>query len=490
MNPDVLPSREDIRNAFQQGEEAVLAVFDTLTAIIRELTAKNQALEDQIGKNSRNSSKRPSSDGLNKPAPKSRREKSGKQSGGQKGHAGHRLEPVEKPDYVEPHSVVQCVHCQADLSNVAVSKVEKRQVFDLPPIRLEVTEHQGEVKACPHCGTVNTAAFPEGVKRPTQYGPRARAYMVYLNVYHFIPLERTAEILSEMCGQTISDGTVCATAVDMAEIVAPVNERLKTYLIETEDPVHFDETGARVNGKLEWLHSASTQQATYYTIHPKRGSEAINAIDILPQRQGWNIQDALPSYLKYLDAKHGLCNAHLVRELVFLIERHDQEWATGFLELLLDIKAKVERAKELGQTALERQQLTIFEQCYDFVVAWGECDNPPPMRAPNERGRLKQSKARNLLDRLLAHKDKVLAFAYDFAVPFDNNLAERDIRMVKVQQKVSGCFRSAEGANVFCLVRSYISTARKNGQRVLDVLGQAFRGSPYAPPFILTQPTE
>ena len=158
--------------------------------------------------------------------------------------------------------------------------------------------------------------------------------------------------------------------------------------------------------------------------------------------------------MKYLDAKHGLCNAHLVRELVFLIEHQAQEWAESFLDLLLDMKAKVEQAKALGQTALSRQQLTIFEQCYDFTVAWGGCDNPPPVRAPNERGRLKQSKARNLLDRLIAHKDKVLAFVYDFCVPFDNNLAERDIRMVKVQQKVSGCFRSADGANVFCQERS------------------------------------
>jgi len=487
MKPSLLSTREDIHAAYQQGEEAVLALFEEQTKIIRGLETSIQALEDQIAKNSRNSSKPPSSDGLNKPAPKSRREKSGKPSGGQKGHEGHRLEPVEKPNYVEPLPVVQCAHCQANLADVAASKIEKRQVFDLPPVCLEVTEYQGEVKTCPHCGQVNTAAFPEGVNQPTQYGPRVRAQMVYLNVGHFIPLERAAEILSEMCGQNISDGTVYAADVAMAEIVAPVNEQVRAYLIETEEPVHFDETGARLNGKLEWLHSASTQQATYYAIHPKRGSEAIDDIDILPKRKGWSIHDALPSYLKYLDAKHGLCNAHLVRELVFLIERHCQEWASGFLELLLEMKAKVERAKELGQTALSRQQLTIFEQCYDFAVAWGECDNPPPVRMPNKRGRLKQSRARNLLNRLIAHKDKVLAFVYDFAVPFDNNLAERDIRMVKVQQKVSGGFRSTDGANVFCQVRSYISTARKNGQRVLVALGQALRGTPYVPPVISTQ---
>lgn len=487
MKPSLLPTREEIHAAYQQGEEAVLGLFEVQREIIRDLEATLQALEDQIAKNSRNSSKPPSSDGLNKPAPKSRREPSGKPSGGQKGHVGHRLEPVEKPNHTEVHSVVQCAHCQADLAEVAPSKVEKRQVFDLPEVRLEVTEHQGEVKTCPHCGQVNAAVFPEDVTQPTQYGPRVRSQMVYLNAYHFIPLERTAEILSEFYQQKVSDGTVAATVVELAEVVALINEQVRAYLIKTEDPVHFDESGARVNGKLEWLHSASTQQATYYAIHPKRGSEAMDAIGILSERKGWSIHDAWLPYLKYLEAKHGLCNAHLVRELVLLLERHSQEWAGNFLDFLLDMKEKVETAKSIGQAALSEQQLTICEQCYDWLVEYGESENPSPVRAPNERGRLKQSKARNLLDRLLAHKDKVLAFVYDFCVPFDNNLAERDIRMVKVQQKVSGCFRSDEGANVFCQVRSYISTARKNGQRVLDVLYQAFTGTPYAPDFIVAK---
>jgi len=434
MKPSQLPTHEEIHIAYQQGEETVVVLFEVLAKTVRNLEAQNQALEDQLAKNSRNSSKPPSSDGLNKPAPMSRRVKSGKPSGGQKGHKGYRLEPADKPDYIEVYPVKQCAHCQADLTEVAVSKVEKRQVFDLPPVRLEVTEHQGEIKACPQCGQVNAAAFPEDVTQPTQYGPQVRAQMVYFTTYHFVPLARAAELLSEMYQQPISDGTVYAAAVAMAEEVAPVNEQVKTYLIETEEAVHFDEGGARVNGKLEWFHSASTQQATYYAIQPKRGSEAMDAIGILAERQGWVIHDAWKPYLIYENAKHGLCNAHLVRELVFLLERHDQEWAGGFLELLLDMKAKVERAKELGQTALSRQHLTIFEQCYDFVIAWGETDNPPPLREPNQRGRLKQSQSRNLLDRFIAHKDKVLAFIYDFSVPFDNNLAERDIRMVKVQQ--------------------------------------------------------
>jgi transposase len=371
---------------------------------------------------------------------------------------------------------------------VAASKVEKRQVFDLPEVKLEVTEHQAEVKTCPVCGAINRAAFPEDVTQPTQYGPRVRAQMVYFHLYHFIPLERTAEIVSELYHQPVSDGTVAAAAVELAGRVEAGNEQVRAYLVETETPVHFDETGARVNGKLAWLHSASTDQATYYAIHPKRGSEAMDAIDILPERQGWSIHDAWAPYFYYPEAKHGLCNAHLVRELVFLIEHCSQAWAKDFLALLTNMKEKVEAAKSLGQSALSELQLAAFEHVYDRIVELGERANPPPVRQPNQRGRLKQSPARNLLDRLIKYKAEVMAFVYDFAVPFDNNLAERDIRMVKVQQKVSGGFRSTDGADVFCQVRSYISTARKNGQRVLDVLYQAFVATPYSPACLHVQP--
>lgn len=233
-----------------------------------------------------------------------------------------------------------------------------------------------------------------------------------------------------------------------------------------------------------------TQQATYYAIHPKRGGEAMDDIDILPRRRGWSIHDAWAPYLNYSQVKHGLCNAHHVREQVFLIKRHSQKWATNFLALLLNMMETVEAAKSQGQVALSKLQLAAFEQCYDWIVQRGERANPPPVRQSGRRGRLKQSPARNLLDRLLDHKDKVMAFVYNFAVPFDNNLAERDIRMVKVQQKVSGCFRGPDGANVFCEVRSYISTARKNGQRRQDVLVQAFAANPYLPCFLVPKSSE
>lgn len=316
---------------------------------------------------------------------------------------------------------------------------------------------------------------------PTEYGSRIRAQKVYFNAYHFIPLERTAELMSELYQQPVSDGTVAATVIALAECVEPVNAPIKAYLVET---------GERVNGKLWWLHVASTRQATYYAIHPKRGREALDAMDILPQRSGWSSHDAFVSYLNYPDAKHGLCNGHLVRELVFLIEQRGQQWACELLEWLLTIQHTVERAKQGGQSALLAFQLSFFEQTYDKILATAERKHPSPARPANQRGRLKQSPERNLLDRLIRHKDKGLAFVGDFDVPFDNNLAERDIRMVKIQQKVSGGFRTPDGANVFCQVRAFISTARKNGQRVLDVLSRAFQGTPYRPPCILPLPVE
>lgn len=309
--------------------------------------------------------------------------------------------------------------------------------------------------------------------------------MVYFNAYHFIPLARTTELVGELYGQPIAEDTVATAVVEVAGRVEAVNEQVKTYLVETETPVHFDETGARLKGELAWLYSASTEQVTFYAIHPKRGSEAIGAIDILPERQGWSIHDAWSPYFNYLDAKHGLCNAHLVRELVFLIEHYSQVWAKDFLSLLTNMKEKVEVAKSQGQSSLSTLQVVTFEQVYNWIVERGEGANPPPVRLPNQRGRLKHSPARNLLDRLINYKAQVMAFVYDFAVPFDNNLAERDIRMIKVQQKVSGGFRSSDGASVFCQVRSYISTARKSGQHVLDALYLALMGTPYSPAFIL-----
>lgn len=487
MTPSQLPSREAMQAAYREGEEAVLAIFDLLINLIRALEARIQALEDQQNKDSHNSSKPPSSDGYKKAKPHSLRHRSGKKAGGQFGHVGARLEPVAKPQHTVVHSVKQCQKCQASLEQVSAEKFEKRQVFDLPEeVQLEVTEHQAEIKTCPLCGERNEAEFPSEVTQETQYGVRVRVQMAYFNVYHFIPMERTAELMEDLYQQPVSAGTVAATSEKVAEHVRSAHEKIRSYLIETAEAVHFDETGMRVAGKLNWLHSASTQRATLYQTHAKRGEDAIEQIGILPKRTGWSIHDFWRPYLKYFQAKHGLCNTHLLRELTFVAEQYQQSWAADMHDLLLTIKQAVDAAKAQGQSALPQPQLNAFQSDYDRLVQQGLEINPTPPRIEGKRGRLKQSPPKNLLDRLRDHHAKVLAFMYDFDVPFDNNLAERDIRMAKVKQKVSGGFRSSEGADVFCRVRSYISTARKNNQRVLDVLQRALTGSPFVPAFAVT----
>ncbi len=486
MTRFAMPSRQEIHEACQEGEEAIVALIERT---IGQLAARLQALEDQIAKNSRNSSKPPSSDGLKKPAPRSLRKRSGKKRGGQPGHKGETLRAVKHPQHEVVHRVERCEHCQASLAEVAASRVIKRQVFDLPEVTIEVTEHQAEVKECPVCGKTNRALFPEGVSQAVQYGPRIKAQAVYLNQQHHIPVERTREVLIDLYGHSPSAATIVAASREMEKRVEPVNEAVKEYLVGTEEAVHCDETGMRVAGKLHWTHVASTEQATYLVVHPKRGRKALDDIDILPRRQGIAVHDGYSSYNQYPEVKHARCNAHQLRELTFIAEQYEQEWASRMIELLLEIKEAVEGAKEAGRSRLESQQYSDFERRYDRLIAEGLEMNPPsPEPKVKKRGRRKEGKPRNLLKRLERYKPEVLAFMDDFRVPLDNNLAERDLRMVKLKQKVSGCFRTLEGAQTFCQIRSYISTSRKNGQRVLESLVMALTGKPFYPSFLQPPP--
>ena len=433
-----LPNSDEVRAAYREGEEAVVLLFIGLVAKIQELEAR-------LNKDSHNSSKPPTSDGLKKPRKHGLRHKSGKKSGGQEGHEGHRLEPVAEPKQVVIHTVTRCHGCQASLEGVGAEAYEKRQVFDLPEkVELEVTEHRVEIKGCPQCGEVNRGEFPAGVSQETQYGPRVRAQMTYFNIYQYVPLKRTTEIMQDLYGQPVSEGAVLAAVAEVAQRVGSVIERVKQHLIRTEEAVHFDESGMHVGG-LKWLHSASTALVTFFALHAKRGQAAMDEIGILPKRTGWCIHDYWKAYLQYRQAKHGLCGAHLLRELTFLVENYLQSWAQAMINLLTEINKAVATGKALGQQAFSPEQLAGFQKRYDQIVAEGLAANPPPQRTEEQvgkRGRIKQTPAKNLLDRLRDHPDKVLAFMYDFKVPFDNNQAERDIRMAKLKEKISGCFRS------------------------------------------------
>lgn len=482
-----LPLDLDSKQLAGLGKEALIAIIQALQEKVHTLEQRVaqqadviQSLQDQLSKNSRNSSKPPSSDGLKKPRTRSLRQKTGRPSGGQKGHKGHTLQQVDKPDHIEVHPVSQCAHCAADLRDVEACDYEKRQVFDVPPVRIEVTEHRAEIKACPACGQRTKGTFPPEVSQPVQYGPRLKAQAAYLNNYQLLPLARTCELLGDWYGHTPAQALILESNAAVVEKIEPSLAATKQLLINAA-VAHFDESGLRVTGALNWLHVTSTELLTYYAVHAKRGQEAMNAIGILSRFSGRAIHDHWAPYFNFNHCPHGLCNAHHLRELQFVVDQYAQEWAREMARLLLDIKAEVE-ASLPEQTALPPERIAYFEARYDELVAQGLQANPPPADPPpKKRGRKKQSPPKNLLDRLQERKPEVLAFMRDFRVPFDNNLAERDVRMVKIKQKVSGTFRTHSGAETFCAIRSYISTVRKHERNVIDALYDALAGSPFIP---------
>jgi transposase len=468
-------------------KETLISIILTLQQQVQELqktvaaqAAEIQQLRDQLAKNSRNSGKPPSSDGLKKPRTRSLRKKTGRRSGGQKGHKGQTLERVEQPAHVQVHQALRCPDCATDLQSVGQCERERRQVFDIPPVRVEVTEHQAEIKICPNCGNRVKGDFPPDVTQSVQYGPRIKAQVSYLNNYQLIPWARTCELLGDFYGHTPAEAIVLESNAAVVDGIEPSLDATWQQLIAS-DVVHFDESGLRVEGSLNWLHVASTDYLTYYGVHPKRGRDGMKALGVLPAFEGWAVHDCWQSYFAFGNCQHALCNAHILRDLLFIVEQYEQGWAEKMIQLLLDIKAEVDVAP-VDQMSLSPERLAPFERRYDELISQGLAANPPPADPPpKKRGRKKQSAPKNLLDRLLEHKLKVLAFMYDFRVPFDNNLAERDVRMVKIKQKVSGAFRTRTGAETFCAIRSYISTARKHRLNVIDAIHDALTGSPFIP---------
>lgn len=452
-----------------------------LRAQVALLSERIRVLEAKPAKDNHNSHLPPSSDRFHR-QPKSLRQKSGKKPGGQAGHPGSTLMLSATPDQVIVHAVECCQHCQWDLREVESLQVERRQVLDLPSKRVVVIEHQAQQKYCPHCQQISSTPFPQDVPAPVQYGAALGAVGVYLVQQQLLPYERACEVIEDLLGPPMSVGTLQGMVQRCAAKLEPVEQQIKAALSRAQ-VLHQDETGLYVAGQRQWMHVSTTEHLTHYAVHRKRGKEALDAIGTLADFAGVSVHDGWSSYWQFL-CQHALCNVHHLRELTFLEEEQQQAWAAEMKELLLDIKAAVEQARAEGRTSLHPLEVADWKARYGAVLTEGYQANPPdPPPEVAKKGRRKQSAARNLLDRLSTHQEAVLAFLDNFAVPFDNSLAERDIRMVKVQQKVSGCFRSPAGAVAFCRIRGYLSTLRKQGLAVLTALEQALVGHPVFPAF-------
>ncbi len=473
-NDEELDRLRQENDSLREGLKQALMAIDFLQERIKEL-------ERASAKDSHNSSLPPSSDRFVRP-PKSLRQKSGKKAGGQKGHQGHHLQQSQPPDAILIHTVQRCEACQHDLREQPAEQPEGRQVIDLPVLRVWVTEHRVEEKRCPVCSHRTRAAFPRGVDAPAQYGKSIEALAVYLVEGQAVPYARASHLLQDVLGVQLSAGSIASFVRTCHRELAEVETQLKAALT-TAGVIHQDETGLRVGKAGQWVHVCSTDRLTHYAAHPNRGRAALQAIGMMEHFAGTSVHDGYFSYAGY-PCQHALCNVHHLRELTFLEEELHQPWAREMKDLLLEMKRAVTQAKEAGQHELDVLALGHFHRRYDQLVAQGYQANPPPPPPKKVHGgRTKQHPARNLLDRLSTNKWQVLAFLTDFAVPFDNNQAERDLRMIKVQQKVSGCFRTDEGVAMFCRIRSYLSTLRKQGLHLLSALQHTFEGHPILPAF-------
>ena len=446
--------------------------------LIEKLMAENAELRSRLKMNSRNSSKPPSSDGYAKPAPKSRRVRSGKKQGKQPGEPGHHLAQRADPDATRVHTPSKCMSCGDDLSDAEVTGRILRQVFDLPPVALFCTEHQAERRLC-HCGTETTGTFPPEATAPACYGPALRGYVCYLVTRQHIPVARVAELLRDTYGAPVATGTIVAMVQEGAAMLEEFLTRVKELLIAS-DVANADETGLRVQAHLQWVHAVSTGDLTLYHLDSERGTTAMDAMGVIEHLRGVLVHDGWASYRMYENLTHGLCNAHHLRELEAAGSTDGQGWANDMAGLLTDTWHLVLAAKEVARTALGEDELPEIRAKYDVIIAAGHMANPP-VAPTGKRGRPKRTKAHNLLLRLDTYADDVLRFATDFTVPFDNNLSERDVRMVKIAQKISGGFRSDDGARAFLAIRSYLSTAAKQGINRFEALRQLFNGEPWMP---------
>jgi transposase len=477
-------TREQFETTFGPVSDAVFAWIveaQVSSAVLQEqvvtLTALVKELQDRLNKDSHNSSKPPSSDGFKK-KPVTLRVQSGRKSGGQKGHPGRTLEFTDTPKDIVVHAPSCCARCGAGLDQTSSTIKERRQVFDIPPVALECIEHQAHSKCCPNCGEMTSGSFPTGVENTVQYGPRFNATLLYWTQYQLVPTGRAREMAADLFGASLSEGTLYNLMDRASKTLAPLEIEIKEAL--TKNAVtHHDETGARVNGSLHWIHVVCSVMLTVYSRNKHRGKVAMDALGVLGKCVGTAMHDGWKPYFRY-GGKHALCNAHHLRELKAIFEQYGQTWASDMICVLLDAKTAVEGAIRQGCARVHPLLLSDLESRYRDAIDAGHKANPPP-DPTGKRGRIKRTPGGNLVRRLEDYQKETLAFLYDFEVPFDNNQAERDIRRMKVKLKVSGCFRSEEGADAFCRIRGYISTMRKQGYNVLGILRSVAEGKPTRP---------
>ena len=481
LEPDGHPTYSEViadNTALRVQLDALAKRLAALESANLTLSADNAQLRARVGMNSRNSSKPPSSDGYAKPAPKSRRVRSGKKPGKQPGAPGKFLPQVEDPDAVIEHKPDHCASCGETLSGAPVTKVIRRQVYDLPPIEAFITEHRAQRRRC-RCGCETTASFPNEATGPACYGPNLRALVCYLVVRQHIPIGRVAELMRDAYAIPVSPGTIVAMVNEGAGMLAGFLASLKDQLRGAE-VAHADETGMRVESTLHWVHSVSTKLATLYHLDKKRGSLAMEHMGVLTHFRGVLVHDGWPPYRTYRAITHALCGAHHLRELDAAAEVKGQGWAKDMAALLSGTYLRVLDLKEAGALAFCPEELAFIEGAYAAIIAAGHLANPP-VPPSGRQGPPRRSPAANLLARLDDHADEALRFATDFRVSFDNNEAERQVRMLKVQQKISGGFRTTAGAHTWLAVRSYVATTMKNGLNPLNALQALMVGDPWMP---------
>ena len=456
------------------------ALVETLNATIKELQETIKELRRQLGQDSHNSSKPPSSDGYKKPPrTKSQRTPSGKKPGGQKGHKGANMSIPHAPDEFKTHypeKCLTCPHLSKCLEDGSVFKCEEKRYTVEAEVITKVIEHQSlKVDACPCGETPGAGVFPEDVKAYVQYGSSVSVLVGLLSTYGAMSAMRIHVLIGGLLGVSLSTGTVVSMVKKCAKKVGPIMEKIKV-LIESGDVGHFDESGARLGGGLYWVHNSSTSKYTYQTISKKRGKDGIDANGVLLNFHGVAMHDCWSPYWKYDGLLHAICNAHLLRELTGIEDfEPDHTWAFSFKALLRAMKKAKDRAVAKGKSGLSPSYLAKFSREYDLIMAVADEECPEPPDPPRKkRGKKKKGKERALIERLNRLKDAVCLFIHDFKVPFDNNQAERDIRNVKTKVKVAGCFRSEDGAQNYLDVMSFLSTGMKHHISVFDALTAAF----------------